>query len=152
MTSNTRSPNGAWRSICSVVALVSSSVTHLGYACSAGRCNSPAHRLRRLDAAVGQSERDPARDFSQDLGDRTDLARNIDDRAVQPGGLDPAIRQKAGILSAAQEVERRHDRRPGLALPDRREAALEAQDQLAGPIERRRRAERVARLEPARDL
>src|SRR4051812_39218557 len=112
ITSNTRSPNGASRSICSVVAPVSSSVTWLGYATPGVNGNSPGILVpcRRgiaagcggVEAAPGDLERDPARDVGEDRSDGTGVAGDVDQPEALADGLDPSIREEARGHRAAQ--------------------------------------------------
>src|SRR5688572_18553387 len=98
ITSRTRSPNGASRSICSVVAPGSSSITRLGYArthtrSKSARSNPAVGRgaLGRSEPPVDDPQRDPAGDLGEDLGNRPGVTDDVDEPDPPPGGLDPPL-------------------------------------------------------------
>src|SRR5262249_23042216 len=104
ITSSTRSPNGAWRSICSVVAPVSSSITWVAYAEPAASRNPSTHpagpRLRNAGTSRNLArQRLPLlqRELVAILGRGQPLAVDRADAAVPP-------QDRVGIARRAQRL------------------------------------------------
>src|SRR4051812_12890555 len=99
ITSSTRSPNGASRSICSVVAPGSSSITRVAYANGRRHGNSSgslAVEGGRFEPAPRDPEGHPAGDGPQDLVGGTGLTRDVDQPQVRADRLELSVAVERG--------------------------------------------------------